>query len=607
MKILANKLLEEKFEEEYDEFSDDELAFQVKKLSERAGSDTVLNGEDEDDDDKFILEDEDDGLNKPENKDSVNGGYRDYSATQEQLDYVTPSYKAFTEEGVAFKTFYHANTFNEKLTKSRRRIPIGSKKFIGSVQEITVSTNDKSQLQNYQSCRFISISNSVHSIQSKRVTVNHDIQRESQNLMHIAIKASHNNDLENDVIEFDRDSCLNSNKSLNHQVLGYSSKDISFGFSPSSNIFSSYGDSTSVFNRNEITIGFSHYTSAGHLTPYRPPIMIGGLQAHPDTPVSISLAKKTDLELIDLAERNRKECSADSEMVHTHKHIQKIANADIIVPKSLMIPYQKPPMFRNIEIKEKKPEKPKQTIKIQDVGKLPTSISFMKPPICGTKSTTLLNKASGRRARTLQIESKAFLKSSPADGNSTLLMLEVSHKTPCKQKKLMKWASQKLIGEPTAAYVCSPSRKNSLFMKMGSYFWPQKVNIDIPENNCLNLKYKQGSSTLKNLLTAGPIKKYIDKRSKDSRSLLHKNASFNLDTLSFSTKKRNPHKATPQFFNQTFDVDNDICQSIGNQDTCMPLSLDLLTEKTSIELVSRIKQILMRNCLDPYTVDIRII
>lgn len=617
VKILAHRMMRDRQRVAEELESDDELDFQVKKLSERAGSDIFLAGGDSEDEEKFVLEEEENEEKFGGGKDSSHGGFRNYSVTQELQDSAIPSYKAFTTEGVPIKTFYHANTFNEKLTKSRRKIPLGPKKEIGSVQEISLSTTDETPFKNYQSCKLIQISNSLHSCQPKRVTVKFDFENEDEDLQHSAIKVSNFEDEEKDAIEFDRESYLsfNLNKSCNIPSLGYSPREIYIGMSPLSNILSPYGDSPTVFNHDEFNIGFTQYTSTVHCLPNSPPIMIGGQQSHPETPVSVCLAKKTDLELVEMNQSNLLSSAIDSEMIYTHKQIQKTANADVVVPKPLMKPYQKAPVFNSFEKKDAycKADKsihekmrPRQTTLVEDELKV-NGPGFVKPPTSITKSTTVSNKASARRTLTPQIQGNGIPVHKPQTTKPVLVEQFDTLIVPEPQKKLIKWASQEILGQPTAADVCSPSRRNGgIFQRTSISFLPHKIpnKEQVEEKVTVKLNSSQSNSTLKNLLSSGPIKKYIDQKSRDSKSLLHKSTSLNLDPKILSSKKKDK-KSTPQFFTQMFEsVTRLNCNPIPVEleESAQPKSLDLLTDKPAIELVACIKQILIENNLDPFTV-----
>lgn len=291
VRIIAKQMLDEKRRKHDEGGTDDELEFQNKRLPDKANTDRDLEGVSTEE--QFVLEDE--SINKETIKEGSNGGFRNYSGTQELQDHNFPSYISISPEGVPIKTFFHAKTFNEKLTKSKRRITAGYEKPTGSVHHISLSTIDQTTskpIKQFRSCKLIQFGRPTHISHSKKILVNDELEDDILVMSQSNLAVRKDSD-ENDPIEFDRESYRYQllDRSLVQPSLGYSSKDFSIGNCIDNRMQSPYGESSYLLKKELVN---KDITNQVHILPNSPSIMIGGHSRSSSlTPESVCLSKKT--------------------------------------------------------------------------------------------------------------------------------------------------------------------------------------------------------------------------------------------------------------------------------------------------------------------------
>lgn len=596
VQILAKKLFDER-EKHEEVYSADELDFEPKQLSQRGGSDIDIIGAS--DDEPFVLEDE--PVKEAQVKEGSNGGFRDYSVTHKLHDHLSPSYVAFTSDGIPIKTFFHAKTFKDKLKKSRRRILVQPKKSTGSVHRIALSTVDQTAIKEYQSCRMINLSHSAHPHTAKRVTVNEDI--ESEDLIQSVIAVSrHDDDDEIDPVEFDSELYANFrlNKSLSPPSIGFSPRDISVT-THSSNMLSPYGRSPNTFSLEYTMFGFTHFTNHVHFLPSSPPIMIGvNQQSLPQTPVSIVLGKKTDMEIIEMNKASSASTNTDSEMIYTHKQIQNAANADISVPKPLTSPYSKPPSLIGNRGTDKNSlgMKPKKTNNVEEDLKTVINV-FKKPPVPASNVTCSVNRARSPEVDQRFLFQPQFKEDKPIKVDITIPVGLRVRKQP---KNILKWSSQGLLDDQNLNDVWSPSSKESKKQKSSATFLPISNRLVLKSSGRSLTIHKDKSDLLKDVLSRGPIRQFVSQLTRDSSSLLCKAESLDFDITSLSSMQ-SLSRYSRHLFKKNSEIKNTFCDSSKIEEIHFPRSLDLLTDKPMNQLVSGIKDVLIQHNLDPFAVD----
>ena len=596
VQIIAKKLFDER-EKHEEVYSADELDFEPKQLSQRAGSDIDIIGASYDE--PFVFEDE--PVIEAQFKEGSNGGFRDYSVTQELHDHLSPSYVAFTTDGTPIKTFFHAKTFKDKLKKSRRHILVQPKKSTGSVHRIALSTVDRTPIKEYQSCRMINLCHSAHPHTAKRVTVNEDIESEDLKQSVIAV-SRHDDDDEIDPVEFDSELYANFrlNQSLSPPSIGFSPRDISVT-THCSNMLSVYGRSPNTFSLEKTIFGFTHFTNHVHFLPNSPPIMIGvNQQSLPQTSVSIVLSKKTDMEIIEMNKASNASTNTDSEMIYTHKQIQNAANLDISVPKPLTCPCSKPPSLIGNSGTDKNSlgMKPKKTNNVEEDLKTVNNV-FKKPPVPVSNVTCSVNGARSSEVGQRFIFQPQFKEDEPIKIDITIPVGQGITKQP---KNILKLSCQGLLDDQNLHDVWSPSGKKSKKQKSSATILPTSKRLVLKSSGRSLEIHKDKTNLLKDLLSRGPIKQFISQRTKDSSSLLCRAESLDFDITSLSSMQ-SPSRYSRHIFKKNSEIKKTSCDSSKIEEIHFPRSLDLLTDKPMNQLVSGIKDILIRLKLDPFAVD----
>lgn len=568
-----------------------------KVLSQRSN-----NSEDgSEDDEKFVLEEE--CIENVEQKDLSNGGFRDYSVSQGIQEELAASYVAFNENGMPIKTFFHAKTFNGNLGKSKKKgSNLQNKSILGSTQQISISTYDETPVKHFQSCRMLSLQDGELYLRKSTLMAEVD---EENSMMHESILHIGKSKVEDgcdDAKEFDRESFnyVRLNKSMSPPSMGYSPREIQLEnlLSPSSNFLSPIGDSSIDFIKDDLKMGFSSYTSTVRFPTIQPPLLID-LPKKPVHMNSPSLFKKPEEdEVLNSKERR----ALTSELMYTHQDIQIAANADLELLNSIKSQSRKPPTGSL-----SKATGLAQYLKSPAVVK-PRSTRIVEVDVTATVFGKYVGAAGEKQgasvmAKLRPLKQRNFAPHKSSKDTSPIVGFHDEYGDIKSAAKLLpKWASQDRLAEVDykTILLTSPLAKKPGYVQPPKSSNPRdKVNS--PKNSTTMKQHKsQSNLDQKKFLNEANTNSALGKNRSRSRFYFLEEAVG----LRVSNSKLPPSKVSSsrdaKLKRQHMDEPSADLPMADQE--FVPRSLDLLTGRPRLELISAIKEILKDFGLDPYVV-----